>query len=239
MGLADWFGPPKPIDPSKIQGYMSSEYTDKLGQMGDQMLNPNSGLNQAWKESFALQGADNAYTQNRLGMQNQFRGGMSNQSGIADALRQQNVEKAQGDAMEGYRGFALGQGQNAMGAYSAAQTGDMQAGDAMASAYGQNITNTNNYNSGMQSMVMGLAGPAMMAMCDPKVKRNMKKIGTVKTVKKPIGLYKFNYEWDPPGTKSRMGFSTRDIKKQFKSAIHKDKRGLDWVNMNKMKEVIR
>jgi hypothetical protein len=239
MSLADIFSPPKPIDPSKIQGYMHSDYTDKLGQLGDNMLDPNSGLNQAWKNSFNLQAQDNAYTQNRLSTANQFRGGMSNQSGILEAIKNQNTGKSLGEGMEGYRGFALGQGQNAMGAYQGAQQGDLATGEAMASAYGQNITNRNNYNSGMMSTVMGLAGPALMMACDPKFKRNMKRVGSVKTTKKPIGMYEFNYKFDPPNAQKRMGFNADDIKKQFKSAVHKDRNGMDWVNMNKMREVIR
>ena len=42
MGLSEWFGAPKKLDVSKIQGYMTSDYTDKIGQMGDDMLDPNS-----------------------------------------------------------------------------------------------------------------------------------------------------------------------------------------------------
>lgn len=239
MSLADIFSPPKPIDPSKIQGFMHSDYTDKLGQLGDDMLDPNSAMNQAYRRSFSQQADDNAYTQNRLATANQFRGGMSNQSGILEAIKNQNVGKNLGEGMEGYSNFLLNQGKNAGNMYSQALQGDLATGEATASAYGQNITNRNNYNTGMMSTVMGLAGPALMMMCDPKVKRNMKRVGHVKTIKKPLGLYNFNYKFDPPGTQTRMGFSSDDIKKQFKSAIHKDKRGIDWVNMNKMKEVIR
>ncbi len=218
---------------------MHSDYTDKLGQLGDNMLDPNSGLNQAWKNSFNLQAQDNAYTQNRLSTANQFRGGMSNQSGILEAIKNQNTGKSLGEGMEGYRNFALQQGQNAGNMYGQAGAMDMQGNEAVASAYGQNITNRNNYNSGMMSTVMGLAGPALMMACDPKFKRNMKRVGSVKTIKKPIGMYEFNYKFDPPNAQKRMGFNADDIKKQFKSAVHKDRNGMDWVNMNKMQEVIR
>ena len=237
MGLADWFGSPKKIDPTHIQGMMTSQYTDKIGQMGDDMLDPNSGLNQAWKESFNLQAADNAYTQNRMGTQNSFRNNMSGQSGIMDAIRNQNTQRTLGQAGDAYRGFALNQGKNALGAYTTAQTADQNVGSAMAGAYGQNITNENNYNSGMGSMVTQLAGGAMMAMCDPRTKTGMKKVGIIKTTKKPINLYSFSYKGD--GGRQSIGLSSTNVKKQFKSFVQKDQRGLEWINMTRLKDVLR
>ena len=235
-GIADWFGPPKAIDPGKVQGYMHSDYTDKLGQMGDDMLDPNSSLNQGWKAQFNETAQDNTYTQNRIMNQNFSKNNMTNQSGIMEALKNQNVDKNLGQGEENFQNFALNQGKNAAGAYGQAQAGDMATGDAMASAYGQNITNTNNYNSGMASSVMGLAGPGLMMLSDPKFKRNMKQIGTVKTTKKRLPLYSFNYKGS---NKQSIGFSADDVQKEFKSAVMKDRNGIKWINMNKLKEVIR
>ena len=166
-----------------------------------------------------------------------MRGNMSSQSGIMDAIRSQNVGKSLGKAGDAYRGFALNQGKNALGAYTTAQTADQNVGSAMAGAYGQNVTNENNYNAGMAGMVTQLAGGAMMAMCDPRTKTGMKKVGIIKTTKKPINLYSFSYKGD--GGRKSVGLSSTDVKKQFKSFVQKDKRGLEWINMTRLKDVLR
>lgn len=236
MGLADWFGPPKKIDPAHIQNMMTSEYTTMMGDRAQQMADPNSQLMQGMYQNMEKQGADQLYAQNRMANANMMRSNMGGQSGIAEALRQQRVGQQGNQNVQNFGNMQqgmLGQSNQVLGQ---AQQGDMQARGAAASAYGQNITNENNYNSAMGGMVTQLAGGAMMALCDPRVKRNMKKVGHVKTTKKPLNLYSFSYKGDKG--KPNVGFSTHDVKKQYPSLVQKDRGGLEWLNMTRLKGVL-
>jgi hypothetical protein len=237
MGLADWFGPPKKIDPAHIQSMMTSEYTTQMGDRAQQMADPNSQLMQGMYQNMQKQGQDQLYAQNRMARAGAMRQNMGGQSGIMEAQRQQRVGQQGNQNVQNFAGMQqsmLGQSNQVLG--GAAQH-DMTARGAAASAYGQNITNENNYNSGMAGMVTQLAGGAMMAMCDPRTKTGMRKVGIIKTSKDPINLYSFSYKGS--GGKRSVGLSSTNVKKQFKSFVQKDKKGLEWINMTRLKDVLR
>ena len=237
MGLADWFSSPKKIDPAKIQSMMTSEYTTQMGDRAQQMADPNSQLMQGMYQTMEKQGADQLYAQNRMANANMMRSNMGGQSGIAEALRQQRVGQQGNQNVMNFANMQQGNLNASNQLLGQAGANDMTARSAAASAYGQNITNENNYNSGMAGMFTQLAGGAMMAMCDPRTKRNMKKVGHVKTTKKPINLYSFSYKGDKG--KPNVGFSTTNVKKQFPAMVQKDRGGLEWLNMTRLKDVLR
>ena len=101
---------------------------------------------------------------------------------------------------------------------------DMLARDASVSAYGQNITNRNNYNSAMASTVM--QGVGLLAMCDGKMKENIKKIGNVKISNgKKVPIYK--------GRKNKKtNVIAQDVQQVMPEAVKKGKNGLLYVNMS-------
>jgi hypothetical protein len=237
MGIADWFGAPKKIDPAKIQGMMTSEYTTQMGDRAQQMADPNSQLMQGMYQNMQKQGADQLYAQNRMARAGAMRQNMGGQSGILEAQRQQRVGAQGNQNVQNFSNMQQGNLNASNQLLSGAATNDMTARSAAASAYGQNITNENNYNSAMGGMVTQLAGGAMMAMCDPRTKTGMRKVGIIKTSKKPINLYSFSYKGS--GGKRSVGLSSTNVKQQFKSFVQKDKKGLEWINMTRLKDVLR
>ena len=112
-----------------------------------------------------------------------------------------------------------------------AQSADMQARDAMASAYGQNITNENNYNSAMAGNVMKVAGMGaqLAMMCDARMKNILRKVGKVKMKNgKDTGLYEFSYKNSKKG-KKHIGIVAQDVERTNPSAVKKGKNGIKYV----------
>ena len=232
MGI---FSPPEKIDPAKIYSMMTSDYTTQMGDRANQMADPNSALMQGIYQNMQQQGQDNLYTQNRLQTQGSFRNNMSGQSGINDAIQNQNVGAMGNQNVQNFANLQQGSLNQSNQLLNTAAQNDMTARSSSASAYGQNITNQNNYDSAMTSNAMQLGG--MMLLSDPRVKRNMKKIGHVKTIKKPLSLYSFSYK----GSKGKKmtGFSTTDVKKQFPGAVKKDSGGLEWIDLDGLRQVLK
>lgn len=229
-----WFSPPQKIDPNKVYSMMNSDYTQQMGDRANQMVDPNSPLMQAQYNLLRQEGQNSLAAQNRMNRQNMAASGMGSQSGIQNAMASDAAGKTAGNLQNAFQQQLSSNlsGSNQM--LGQAGQMDMQARDAQTSAYGQNITNRNNYNSAMAGNVMqgvGLATQLVMA-CDKRLKENIKKIGNVKiTNGKKVPIYNFNY-------KGKKGKATnviaQDVQKVMPEAVSKGKNDMLYVNMNKL-----
>ena len=226
-----WFSPPQKIDPNKVYGMMHSDYEDQIADRSADMIDPNSQLMQGMYTSMKEQGQDSLYTQYRMNRMNMASSGMGGQSGIQNSMADQAAQATSGNLSNAYKDM-LNQnlsGSNQM--LNQAGAMDMQGRDAMASAYGQNVTNLNNYNAAMAGNVMqGLgAGAQMMMMCDARMKKNIKKVGKIKMKNgKSTGLYEFSYK-SSKKNKKHLGVMAQDVEKNNPKAVTKGKNGLKYV----------
>tara|TARA_R110002096_G_scaffold30607_3_gene91136 strand:- start:139 stop:834 length:696 start_codon:yes stop_codon:yes gene_type:complete len=230
MGLLqDWFGPPKEIDPNKIQGMMKSEYTDQLDDRANQMMDPNSPLMKGYYNSLGQQNEDNMYTRSRIGRQNMASLGMGGQSGIMSAREDAANVDLSGNMMKQFKDMMAGNLDKSNQITSNNQQIDTQNRQMGAEAYGQNVTNKNNYNSAMGGMVLQGAGALMM--CDGRMKKEVKRLGSIKTKGGKAGLYSFKYKGRD---KLNHGVIAQEVQKLVPEAVHKGKNGLLYVNYSKL-----
>ena len=223
-----WFSPPQKIDPNKVYSMMNSDYTQKMGDRADQMIDPNSPLMQAQYNMLRQEGQNSMYAQNRMNRQNMEASGMGGQSGIQNAMAADAAGKTAGNLQNAFQGMLSKHLQGSNELLGQASQQDKIARDASVSAYGQNITNRNNYNSAMASTVM--QGVGLLAMCDGKMKENIKKIGNVKISNgKKVPIYNFNYK----GRKNKKtNVIAHDVQQVMPEAVKKGKNGLLYVNMS-------
>jgi hypothetical protein len=168
-----WFSSPSKIDPFQIRDLMESDYTTKLDNLATEITDQSSGYNQDLLQNAMKISEDQTYTQNRINRMNTAMTG-GNQSGIMNQVNNQNVATSQGNVVEDWFKQMMNNKQTQIGILQGNQQIDSQIGEAQASAYGQNITNKNNYNSAMAGNVMGIASSFL---CDAKMKENIKKVG--------------------------------------------------------------
>ena len=228
-----WFSPPSKIDPNKVYGMMSSDYTSQMADRANQMVDPNSPLMQAQKAAMEQSGQDSLYTQNRQNRQNMASNGMGGQSGVQNAMANDAQGKMSGNIGNAYKQMLSSNMQGSNQMLGQAQSADMQARDGMASAYGQNVTNTNNYNSAMAGNVMSGIG-AIAMMCDARMKNIGDKVGSVKMKNgETTGLYKFSYK-SSKKNKQHVGVIAQEVQKNNPDAIKKGKNGLLYVYPNEV-----
>ena len=226
--LSDIFGPPKEIDPNKVYSMMSSDYTTEMADRSKQMLDPNSSINQNWSNKIQENAQNNMYSANRLQRQNAGRFG-GGQSGILNANLNATATKYSGEGANAFSNMMTQQLQGSNNLLTGAANNDMQARGGMADAYGQNITNRNNYNSATAGMVMQGAG--MVMMCDFRMKKDVKRVGRVKTRKGIVGMYKFKYKGRD---KEHHGVMAQEVQKVNPEAVIKGKNGLLYVDYGKL-----
>ena len=157
--------------------------------------------------------------------------GMSGQSGVANQMQAEASGKTAGNLQNAFQGMLSSNmaGSNQM--LGQAGQMDMQARDAQASAYGQNITNKNNYNSAMAGNVMKVAGAGVQLamMCDARMKHVHRKVGNIKMKNgKDTGLYEFSYKNSKHG-KKHIGVVAQDVERNNPKAVKKGKNGLKYV----------
>lgn len=222
-----WFSAPAKIDPNKVYGMMQSDYTKQMGDRANEMIDPNSPLMQAQYNAMQQQGQDSLYTQNRMNRMNMAGSGLGGQSGIANQMQAEASGKTAGNLQNAFQGMLSSNLQGSNQLLNSAQGADMQARDAMASAYGQNITNKNNYNSAMAGNAMKIGGALMM--CDARMKNILGKVGKAKMKNgKSANLYRFTYKNSKKNTE-RIGVVAQDLQKSNPSAVHKGKNGILYI----------
>jgi len=226
--LSDIFGPPNPVDPQKVGEYMTSDATGKMMDRADQMIDPNSSWMQAINRMQQGQASNDIYTQQRLQRQQNARQG-GGQSGILNQALTNTGNTISGTNQDKFQNMIMGNMQQSNQLLGSVQAADMQRGDAMASAYGQNITNNNNYGAAMGNMA--LQGGAMLMMCDARMKKDVKHIGSTTTKGKKVGVYSFKYKGR---NKVHHGVIAQEVKKVNPGAVSKGKNGLLYVDYGKL-----
>ena len=228
---------PSKILPSEVQKHMTSPYTAEMHQRSQDMLDPTSGLMQNAYAQLSRNAADQAATANRQSRQNMAMSGMGGQSGLIQQAALNNTNTAYGglqDQMTKMMNANIGASNSLL---SGAANNDMQVRDAMASAYGQNITNKNNWRASMAGNFMKGGGQAVdtgiMALAagmfsDKTMKKNIKKIGKAKTKDgKSVNIYRFKMKGSD---KSQTGVIAQEIQKSHPKAVSKASNGKLKVN---------
>ena len=259
LGLAaQYMAKPKEIDPQEVYDLGTSPYNKEMYNRSQDLVDYNSELNRKQFDHMNEAVQDNTYTANRISKQNQLSSGMGNQSGILQSAMKDNTMKGNDQLLKNYNSYVsnnMAMSNNLMGTATA---NDMKARDNMVSAYGQNITNQNNWTSAMagnitkiSNMPMDLltgggsssaagagggsgapswlTGAAGLVTCDANMKENIKKIGTVPTKDgKKVGLFNYNYKGSK---KPKTGVIAQDIMQTHPKAVHKGKNGRLYVNL--------
>ena len=223
------YSKPKKIDPNKIYGMLKSDYTTQLDNYAAELMDPRSAYNQSALQDATRASADASYNTNRINRMNMAASGMGGQSGIIQQNASDTINKNVGNVQESWLNKLKNNFTAAIGITQGNQQADIQARQGMAQAYGQNITNENNWSGAMAGNVMG-AGMALL--CDANMKENIKPIGRVKTKNgKQTGLYEFNYIGS---TKKKRGIIAQDVRNVVPDAVFKGKNGKLYVNLEKL-----
>tara|TARA_B100000945_G_scaffold315965_2_gene316046 strand:+ start:952 stop:1653 length:702 start_codon:yes stop_codon:yes gene_type:complete len=230
-----FFSSPKSISPSKVGGYFDQGgHVAKMGDMANALMDPNSEYNAGVLANLRAQASDSLFQKAIVNRRATAASGMTGQSGIINQLQQQDASKTQQGMMDAYS-QAMGQNlDRGMGMLGQAAQFDLAKGEAMASAYGQNITNQNNYNSAMAGNIMGglsSLGSAFI-MSDLRVKTDVKKIGKAKAKDgKNINIYSYKYKGSD---KPQVGVVAQEIEKSHPGAIGKTSEGIRAVNYKEL-----
>tara|TARA_Y100001973_G_C5191968_1_gene331561 strand:+ start:591 stop:1286 length:696 start_codon:yes stop_codon:yes gene_type:complete len=227
-----FFSKPKSIDPNQIRSLMESDYTAQLDKTAVDLTDPNSAMNQNILLNAFRQGDDTLYTQNRMNRMNSAMMG-GNQSGILQAQNIDSQNTIQNNITDAWQN-QINQGyQTAIGITQNNQQVDSRIGDAMASAYGQNITNRNNQKAALGAGIMNLGTTiAGSFLCDARMKENIKKIGHTKDKNgNKIGLYTFNYKGRK---KKHVSIIAQEVRKTNPEAVKKGKNGMLYVQIGKV-----
>ncbi len=228
--MGNWFSAPEKISPTKVGGYFDQGgHVAKMGTMANDLMDTNSEYNAGVLQNLRGQAEDSMFKKALVNRrQHAAMGG--GQSGIMTQLQQQDNSNTMQGMMDSYQGAMGNNLQAGMGMLGQAAQFDLAKGEAMASAYGQNITNKANYNSAMAGNVMsGISAAASAAiMSDKRVKKNLKKIGTMKAKDgAKVNMYSFKYKGDD---KKRVGVIAQEIEKSHPGLVSKDSKGIRKVN---------
>jgi 23S rRNA pseudoU1915 N3-methylase RlmH len=232
MSFTDWFSPPQEINVDRVGELMQNKYVDQMGDRATSIMNPNSALNQALKNQLQSSIQSNQYTQNRINKANFAQSGIGGQSGIISQLAERGADEANETFSDHWKKMMNQNFQTSNQLLG--QAGGLQntINDAQTSAYGQNITNTNNYNSAMAGNVIQGGMSLAMMMCDKRVKKDIKPVGKIKTkTGEKVGLYNFKYKWS---NKNVTGVMAQDVEKVNPKAVKKGKNGLKFVDMKEL-----
>ena len=229
--MGNWFSAPEKISPTAVGGYFDQGgYVNKMGTMANDLMDTGSEYNQGVLANLRAQAEDSLFKKALVNRRQTAAMGGMGQSGIMNQLQQQDNSNTMQGMMDSYQN-AMGQNlQAGMGMLGQAAQFDLAKGEAMASAYGQNITNKANYNSAMAGNLRSAGGgiAAAAIMSDKRVKKNVKKIGTAKAKDgSKVNLYSFKYKGSD---KKQIGVIAQEIEKSHPGMVTKGKDGIRKVN---------
>ena len=207
-----------------------------MGQQADMLMGIDSEYNDQLFLKMKEQADQNAWTQNTIQNRNFAASGMSGQSGVLNALKSQNATQNMANMYQAYQNALGANMDRGLGLLGQAAQFDLAKGEAQASAYGQNITNQNNFNAAKAgnawSAVGGLASAGIMKWSYKMLKENIKKIGRVKTKSgKPVNIYSYNFKGSK---KQNVGVLAQEVQKSHPKAVSKNKNGMMKVNYKKL-----
>jgi len=211
-------------------------YVGKLGERSEELMNPSSNYNVGVRDSLKQQTNDQVFAQNLLNRRNMAASGMIGQSGVLQQLQSQNQNQAYNNMVAQTRAGISANLDRSNTLLNQAAQFDLAKGEAMASAYGQNITNQNNLAAAragnLTSTLGGIASAGVMMMSDKRKKENIKKVGQAKTKSgKSVNLYSYNFKGSK---KKNVGVIAQEIQKSHPKAVKKQKNGMLMVNYKEL-----
>ena len=230
-------GKPKEIDPigtssddPGVEWLMDRAMGDSVGKMkqfSSDMMDPNSAYNQSTLQNLKKAAADSTFQQNLINRRNMLAQGGGGYSGVMRELSEQATGRTQNNLINAYNQGLSTNTDKGIGLLNQAAQFDLAKGEAMASAYGQNITNQNNYAASQAGNFMqmgsGIASAAMLAMSDRRKKENIKKVGRAKTKNgKSVNIYSYNFKGSK---KKNVGVIAQEIQKSHPNHVKKQKNG--------------
>ena len=245
---------PRQIDPNVVYDMGTSPFNAEIYQRSQDFIDVNSDMNQDYLSNLTTAAQDNTYVANRLAKSNLVSSGMGNQAGMLNELVQQNTRDANVGVQENFENYMRNQYGTSNQLLNQATANDMAVRDNMVSAYGQNITNENNWMAAMAGNVTkmsdgkslgkigaglgtALGGPVGSAiggaagwlLCDANMKENIKPIGKAKTKSGAhVGIYSYNYKGRD---KKRTGVIAQNVRKSHPEHVKKGKNGKLYVNI--------
>ena len=221
---------PEKIDPNTVYNMSKSPIQDELYNEAKSMMDPTTNpLYQAQQNMLTQNASDAAFNQNIIS-------GRSNAANPNAVNPNQSAMQNEGFISKLFSGItdkmtSFGQGLYDRGTSLLQNVGsmDVNARQGMAQAYGQNITNQNNYDSAMASNAFSLGSTLLMS--DVRKKKDIKKVGHIKLSNgKKAGMYTFKYRHN--GKKS-AGVLAQEIEGLKPNAVHKIKgiRYVDYKNL--------
>jgi|GEM_PF-6085583 len=237
---AQYMAKPKDIDPNKVMELGTSPYNAEMYDRSKDMLDINSDMNQDYLTEMTTAAADNTYVANRMAKQNLNASGMGGQTGMLNQLINKNMTDSNVSVQDNFNKYMRGNIAGSNSLLGQVTQNDMSVRDNAVSAYGQNITNKNNWMASMAGNVTKSAdgmedmakSVAKMFMCDANMKENIKKVGVAKAKNgKTVNVFEYNYK----GRKNKKtGVVAQDLQKTHPKAIHKGKNGKLYVKMNEV-----
>ena len=236
---------PKDIDPNVVYDMGTSPFNAEIYQRSQDFIDVNSDMNQDYLSNLTTAAQDNTYVANRLGKQNLAASGMGNQAGMLNELVQKNTADANVGVQQNFENYMRNQYGTSNQLLNQATANDMAVRDNMVSAYGQNITNENNWMAAMAGNVTKMSGgigdtvkklgggvglqAAGYLLCDASMKENIKPIGKAKTKSGAhVGIYSYNYKGRD---KKRTGVIAQNVRKTHPEHVKKGKNGKLYVNI--------
>ena len=243
---------PKDIDTNVVYDMGTSPFNAEIYQRSQDFIDVNSDMNQNYLSNLTTAAQDNTYVANRLGKQNLAASGMGNQAGMLNELVQKNTADANVGVQQNFENYMRNQYGTSNQLLNQATANDMAVRDNMVSAYGQNITNENNWMAAMAGNVTKMSGDAQgigkgigtavggpvggaigsaagWLLCDANMKENIKPIGKAKTKSGAhVGIYSYNYKGRD---KKRTGVIAQNVKKSHPEHVKKGKNGKLYVNI--------
>lgn len=147
-----------------------------------------------------------------------------------------------GAAASGNAGAAASGAQSGVGS-AAGGAAPMQAAWGVGTrAYGANLdAYTNLRRSEMEQeaagaaglgQLLGVIGSAAITKSDRRLKKNVQKVATLAH---GIGVWVFNYLWEPEGAPRRVGYMADEVQPVFPEAVHVDPSGFLAVDYSKVR----
>lgn len=216
--------------------FESNQYVNKLGEQADKLMGIDSSYNDQLRQEMEKSASENMWQQDSIANRQFARSNMSGQSGILNALKAQNSTNNSANMYQAYQNALGANMDKGMTLLNQAAGFDLARAEAEASAYGQNITNKNNFNAmktgNAYSLLGGIGAASIMKWSDKRLKENIKKIGTSKTKSgKKVNLYSYNFKGS---NKKNIGVLAQEVAKSHPKAVSKNKNGVMKVNYKRL-----
>jgi len=219
------FGKKKRMDPNKINDYMQPYVAmiDEQEMIARQMMDPSSRMNLQQQQQMRQNQYDAMGAQNQGLMAAAASSGMS--SGQMAMQARQNMNTGRAQMGNQFQGLLASQNQMGLGMLGNVMQMRQGEGERQANMYMQEVNAHNARRQANIGMVTSLAGAAIGAASDKRLKKNIKLVG-----KSPKGFNVYEFEYKNKGY--GMGRYRGVMSNEVPFATSKDKYGYGFVNYN-------